>query len=45
MKLFWLLFAIALLSVSLADGKRKRKFDGDFEFAEEVILLNIFIIV
>uniref|UniRef100_A0A6M2E0B4 Putative proteoglycan cow n=1 Tax=Xenopsylla cheopis TaxID=163159 RepID=A0A6M2E0B4_XENCH len=35
MKLFWLLFAIALLSVSLADGKRKRKFDGDFEFAEE----------
>jgi len=27
---------IILLSTSVCDGKRKRKFDGDFEFADEV---------
>lgn len=36
MKLFWITVAITLLVIiSSADAKKKRKFDGDFEFADE----------
>lgn len=35
---FSLVVLIALLFAVAAECKRKRKFDGDFEFAEEVSL-------
>lgn len=47
MKLLWValvLAAAAILSLP-AEGKRKKKFDGDFEFAEEVSLIRIDFII
>lgn len=36
MRVFLLVVVAAAVVYSTADAKRKRKFDGDFEFAEEV---------
>lgn len=35
MKFLWITLILALLAVA-GQAKRKRKFEGDFEFAEEV---------
>lgn len=35
MKILWIIVFVGVLA-AMGDAKRKRKFDGDFEFAEEV---------
>lgn len=41
MRLLCALAIVAILAVS-GDAKKKRKFEGDFEFAEEVTLIYLF---
>lgn len=43
MKFVWFFLVIGLLVV-VSDAKRKRKFEGDFEFADEVCSLHTSII-
>lgn len=50
MRILWTALALALLAVALVDAKKKKKFDGDFEFADEVhapslLILDYIIIV
>jgi len=44
MRLAWVFAVFALVALSVVDAKKKRKFEGDFEFAEEVrALLLLFL--